>query len=740
MYGQENSNYPVLETYSEGGILEVKTIASTNHWGHIEMFLCDAADLPDGPEDSIVNQSCFNKYPLDRAGDDEGNSPVDPANRGRFILDPVCRAGETDQEMLPGAFPGDVATARFQLPQGVTCERCVIQMVYYTGNSCKHQGYAEFNPESWPSTCAPTKDQWINEEVGFCGEGDNYPEEFWNCADISITSDGGPGLAPTPAPESDDDAEPYLAPTPLTTSSGECLDPVREYNQCGGTDYTGPTCCVQGYQCQEMAECYSECRPSTASSTSSSSSASSECSEGWDQCGGVEWDGPTCCVGGATCEEHNESTFHQPPAFLPTTVPRRPVSRQRTRVLAAISVLLIVGSFSDGGRLEALNSVVLAAKLTKRRAGPSREPLCGVRSDQWQLVQVPLRGREGAERSPPVRGLVCCQRLRTAMSTTAAEGSNMYGQENSNYPVLETYSEGGILEVKTIASTNHWGHIEMFLCDAADLPDGPEDSIVTQSCFNKYPLDRAGDDEGNSPVDPANRGRFILDPVCRAGETDQEMLPGAFPGDVATARFQLPRGVTCERCVIQMVYYTGNSCKHQGYAEFNPESWPSTCAPTKDQWINEEVGFCGEGDNYPEEFWNCADISITSDGGPGLAPTPAPESDDDAEPYLAPTPLTTSSGECLDPVREYNQCGGTDYTGPTCCVQGYQCQEMAECYSECRPSTASSTSSSSSASSECSEGWDQCGGIEWDGPTCCVGGATCEEYNEWYHQCVPSRK
>ena len=93
----------------------------------------------------------------------------------------------------------------------------------------------------------------------------------------------------------------------------------------------------------------------------------------------------------------------------------------------------------------------------------------------------------------------------------------------------------------------------MFLCNADDLPDGP-DSTVTQSCFNKYPLDRAEDDEFNGPVDPNNRGRFILDPPCRAQETDQELVPGAFPGDVATARFQLPKGVTCNRCVVQMVY------------------------------------------------------------------------------------------------------------------------------------------------------------------------------------------
>lgn len=57
-----------------------------------------------------------------------------------------------------------------------------------TGNSCKHPGYDEFDPPSWGSECAPTTADWINVGVSMCGDGDAYPEEFWNCADIEITS------------------------------------------------------------------------------------------------------------------------------------------------------------------------------------------------------------------------------------------------------------------------------------------------------------------------------------------------------------------------------------------------------------------------------------------------------------------------------------------------------------------------------------------------------------------------
>ena len=42
-----------------------------------------------------------------------------------------------------------------------------------------HPGYDEFNPDSWPSECAPSKGDWIKTGPGMCGDGDNYPEGIW---------------------------------------------------------------------------------------------------------------------------------------------------------------------------------------------------------------------------------------------------------------------------------------------------------------------------------------------------------------------------------------------------------------------------------------------------------------------------------------------------------------------------------------------------------------------------------
>ncbi|CAN0552340.1 unnamed protein product, partial [Ectocarpus sp. 12 AP-2014] len=50
-----------------------------------------------------------------------------------------------------------------------------------------------------------------------------------------------------------------------TTSTVMCSGtPVEAYEQCGGKDWTGSTCCMDGYDCTQMVEdgCYAQCRPS----------------------------------------------------------------------------------------------------------------------------------------------------------------------------------------------------------------------------------------------------------------------------------------------------------------------------------------------------------------------------------------------------------------------------------------------------------------------------------------------
>ena len=83
----------------------------------------------------------------------------------------MCRYGEGTCSMPP--------------PHGAIALRLFSSSV--TGHRfTRYHGYDEFNPPSWPSTCAPDKDAWV------IYQGDNreedYPEEFWSCSDIAIAS------------------------------------------------------------------------------------------------------------------------------------------------------------------------------------------------------------------------------------------------------------------------------------------------------------------------------------------------------------------------------------------------------------------------------------------------------------------------------------------------------------------------------------------------------------------------
>ncbi|CAN0429657.1 unnamed protein product, partial [Ectocarpus sp. 12 AP-2014] len=141
--------------------------------------------------------------------------PIDPAYPGRYYVNPPCHVTEHPEALPDGAQDGYVINMQYQLPEGLTCDHCVLQMVHYTGNTCKHVGYDDFEPESWPSQCAPTKAEWINTDHWMCGMAGAYPEEHWSCSDISITTNGP--TEESPSPVEPDTPPPVSTATPVAT-------------------------------------------------------------------------------------------------------------------------------------------------------------------------------------------------------------------------------------------------------------------------------------------------------------------------------------------------------------------------------------------------------------------------------------------------------------------------------------------------------------------------------------------
>jgi len=192
------------------------------------------------------------------------------------------------------------------------------------------------------------------------------------------------------------------------------------------------------------------------------------------------------------------------------------------------------------------------------------------------------------------------------------------------------------------------------------------------------------------------------------------------------------------------------------FAEFQQAGWPA--ASWCGHYCDGEGQVCG----YGEEFWNCADIAVVGDGfeppitvapmpSPPItvAPTPGtPDQEPEAEMEEEEEEEEEDGAEPVDCAIAWGKCGGVAWDGATCCIAGYSCQFQSEWYSQCVPegsapvvpvapvAPAPTVPAPNPANGGCSPLWGQCGGEGWAGPLCCEAGAICDPMNQWYHQCV----
>jgi len=174
---------------------------------------------------------------------------------------------------------------------------------------------------------------------------------------------------------------------------------------------------------------------------------------------------------------------------------------------------------------------------------------------------------------------------------------------------------------------------------------------------------------------------------------------------------------------------------------WSAEAWAPNALPT---WATPENSACNA-DRFPEEFWNCADISIARGGEPSrTATTDAPGT---------PAPTTSSHGNteedsCTDSEhdpyssgQEVQCCDGLqrcigDWSGNG--NWHFLCKASCDAQSSTTPVAAAPAPTPSAGSSTAAQKWGQCGGSDYDGPTQCEAGCVCKEESEWYSQCIPS--
>lgn len=332
------------------------------------------------------------------------------------------------------------------------------------------------------------------------------------------------------------------------------------------------------------------------------------------------------------------------------------------------------------------------------------------------------------------------------------------------------------------------GHFEFSICDQR-ISSSMSDPT---SCLQRWRLQRVDPSESYSDCKP-NDARGDCQPLDQAHPERWYLPPG---GGRHSMRFRIPANLECAECTLQWRWWSANSCvPKDGYGCFfdrlDAAGW------TSDNWHGYFSGHpCGSSPGNPgcgEQFANCVDIKVSSNGGsplptPPLIPTPNPTGPSPhPSPPPAPTPPTIPMPPAPTPhppvdgcVALWGKCGGQGWTGPSCCA-GSRCEPQDRWYHQCvlgalpetempepeaeeeaeeegeegqseaeseedhgdSPSPApvhqvpvTPSPTPARETGECVSLWGKCGGKGWSGPSCCVDGSYCHAQTEWYHQCV----
>lgn len=156
-------------SFAPGSVIEIVVVVQHYHFGLFRFGLCGYDEVSrlgaggaKGKERRPVDD-CFERGALTNAAPQAAG---DPHAKRMYI---GADASLTSRSKT--------YTARFKLPANPGCTRCVLLFHYVTGNTC---------------TPAGTPAQFADTRLPVCGaKGSAPPEEFWNCADITIAGGGG---------------------------------------------------------------------------------------------------------------------------------------------------------------------------------------------------------------------------------------------------------------------------------------------------------------------------------------------------------------------------------------------------------------------------------------------------------------------------------------------------------------------------------------------------------------------
>jgi hypothetical protein len=192
-------------------------------------------------------------------------------------------------------------------------------------------------------------------------------------------------------------------------------------------------------------------------------------------------------------------------------------------------------------------------------------------------------------------------------------GGKYYGNGISQ----ATFTSGDVIDLEVVLTAYHKGEFDFRICKINGITEEDETNQLTEECLDQHQLKQASI---GSQI--PGEARYFIGPS--SSDWDYKM------------KYQLPAGLDCDgetsRCVLVWHYLTGNSC--------DPPNTPQ-------QYSSPSLAVCGTGP-YPEEFWNCADITIlprsTISPVPSspVPPSPSPVPPSPVPPSPSPVPSTPS--------------------------------------------------------------------------------------------------
>jgi len=182
--------------------------------------------------------------------------------------------------------------------------------------------------------------------------------------------------------------------------------------------------------------------------------------------------------------------------------------------------------------------------------------------------------------------------------------------------------------------------------------------------------------------------------------------------------YRLPNGLNGDLVLIQWHYFTSNSCIYTGYREYTwPVGWEVS------ETIPECQNIPHDGNGVPEQFWNCAEVTINTTGRSSSLPatTSATQAAGDIAAITTTIPVAESTTTTVTAktisvgTSSVFFCGSTWYDAAMRCSKQCPGGVDSECGSGERCYADTLCSTTSSISSRCGQTWydarDHCGSI-----------------------------